>query len=302
MAIKINGTTVIDDDKIFIVGSGTTLERPETPVLGMIWYNTDIESFEGYDGVEWGSIGGGNEWVFLTNTDTGYVADTNQNLYIDSSAGVLTVTLPPTPDEGDVIEFFNKGGWSTNAVTVDRNGSTIEGNATNYSLSIDGVAVKFVYDGATWKVLTTILSNYPFVEQSDIGTDPNQVPLNLHLGSMAYQNSEGVSVGNLSVSSSVTEGVYTITDSASVDLDPANGTIQLWTLGANRTPTAANFQNGQSMTLMINDGSARTITWSTIGVNWVGGSAPSLPTTGYAVVILWKVAGVIRGSYAGGAA
>jgi hypothetical protein len=61
MAIKIQGDTVIFDDKVFRVGQGTTAERPETPETGMIWFNTELQSFEGYDGVEWGAIGGGGE-------------------------------------------------------------------------------------------------------------------------------------------------------------------------------------------------------------------------------------------------
>jgi hypothetical protein len=59
MAIKISGDTVIFDDKVFKVGSGTTAQRPAAPALGMIWYNTEISSFEGYDGTVWGAIGGG---------------------------------------------------------------------------------------------------------------------------------------------------------------------------------------------------------------------------------------------------
>jgi hypothetical protein len=59
MAIRIQGDTVIFDDKVFKVGSGTTAQRPATPQLGMIWYNTDLASFEGYNGSVWGAIGGG---------------------------------------------------------------------------------------------------------------------------------------------------------------------------------------------------------------------------------------------------
>ena len=59
MAIRIQGDTVIFDDKVFKVGSGITSARPATPQLGMIWYNTEIASFEGYDGTAWGAIGGG---------------------------------------------------------------------------------------------------------------------------------------------------------------------------------------------------------------------------------------------------
>lgn len=95
----------------------------------------------------------------------------------------------------------------------------------------------------------------------------------------------------------VVETVFAITDGASVDLNPANGTIQTWTLGANRTPTATNFVAGQGMTLMVDDGSAYTITWSTIGVTWLtaDGLAPTLKTTGYTAIVLWKVGSTVYG-------
>jgi hypothetical protein len=61
MAIKIQGDTVIFDDKVFKVGSGTTAQRPASPATGMIWFNTDLNSFEGYDGTAWAPIGGAGE-------------------------------------------------------------------------------------------------------------------------------------------------------------------------------------------------------------------------------------------------
>jgi len=61
MAIKIQGDTVIFDDKVFKVGSGTTAQRPASPETGMIWFNTTLNSFEGYDPValDWAPIAGG---------------------------------------------------------------------------------------------------------------------------------------------------------------------------------------------------------------------------------------------------
>ena len=98
------------------------------------------------------------------------------------------------------------------------------------------------------------------------------------------------------------EDVFTITDGASVDINPSNGSIQLWTLGASRTPIApSNFQAGQSVTLMILDGTAYTITWTSVAVTWVGGSAPTLDTTKYTIVELWKVGSTIYGSSPGSA-
>lgn len=100
-----------------------------------------------------------------------------------------------------------------------------------------------------------------------------------------------------------TEEVFTITDGTTVNLDPNNGSIQLWTLGANRTPGQANWNAGQSITLMVDDGTARTITWTTLGVVWEtsGGNAPTLDTTGYTVIVLWKVGSTIYGARVGGA-
>lgn len=89
--------------------------------------------------------------------------------------------------------------------------------------------------------------------------------------------------------------VYTITDGPSVVLNPIQGSIQIWTLGDNRTPTA-NFTAGYTMRLMVADGaSAYAITWTSVAPIWIGGSQPTLPTSGYAVIDLWKVDTTIYG-------
>lgn len=102
---------------------------------------------------------------------------------------------------------------------------------------------------------------------------------------------------------SYTETVFAITDGSTVDLDPNNGPIQTWTLGANRTPGQANWSNGQSITLMVDDGTAFTISWTTLSVAWKtdGGSAPTLNTSGFTIISLWKVGGVIYGARVGDA-
>lgn len=96
------------------------------------------------------------------------------------------------------------------------------------------------------------------------------------------------------------ETVYTITDGAAFEIDPANGSIQLITLGASRSPAATNFAAGHSITLMVNDGTAYTITWPS--VTWVGGSAPTLATSGYTVINLWKVGSTLYGMSSGSVA
>lgn len=109
--------------------------------------------------------------------------------------------------------------------------------------------------------------------------------------------------GDLKFLKSYTETVFAVVDAAGAVLDPNNGSIQTWTLGASRTPTQANWAAGQSITLMIDDGTAYTVTWTTLGVVWKtnGGVAPTLATTGYTVIVLWKVGTTIYGARVGDA-
>jgi hypothetical protein len=106
------------------------------------------------------------------------------------------------------------------------------------------------------------------------------------------------------ITGAILEDIYQITDGAAFEVDPSNGTIQYITLGAARTPKATNFANGESILLHVNDGSAYTLTWTDAtwggsGVVWEGGSAPTLATSGYTVIALWKFGDQVYGKHVG---
>lgn len=90
----------------------------------------------------------------------------------------------------------------------------------------------------------------------------------------------------------IAEEVYNLTGTA---IDPANGTIQYKTLAANTTFTEA-LTSGEYVTLMVDDGSAYTITWPTITWLTSNGTAPDLQTTGYTVIELFKVSTTLYGA------
>tara|TARA_R110002153_G_scaffold19774_2_gene67669 strand:- start:281 stop:703 length:423 start_codon:yes stop_codon:yes gene_type:complete len=96
---------------------------------------------------------------------------------------------------------------------------------------------------------------------------------------------------------SITEEVFAVTGTTPT-LDPVNGTIQTWTLSGASAPTDS-FSTGQSITLMVDDGTTNTITWPTM--TWInnGGAAPTLATTGYTVFVLWKVSTTLYGALVG---
>lgn len=100
-----------------------------------------------------------------------------------------------------------------------------------------------------------------------------------------------------SITKGYTEGVYNLTGTV---ISPLNGSIQYKTLSANTTFTES-LSSGQSVTLMIDDGTAYTVTWPTTTWKTDNGAAPTLNTTGYTVVVLWKLLSTLYGARVGNA-
>ena len=112
MAIKIQGDTVIFDDKVFRVGSGTTAERPVAPEVGMVRFNTDLDSLEGYDGTDWGPIGGaGGAEIAATAPSDPDAGD----LWWDSTSGTLKIYY----DDGDSQQWVDASPTLSNDFTED---------------------------------------------------------------------------------------------------------------------------------------------------------------------------------------
>ena len=124
------------------------------------------------------------------------------------------------------------------------------------------------------------------------------------VGSAVTMTESGVDVAGIAtfrnpvnVEDSITETVFAITDAASVALDPDNGMIQTWTLGANRTATDS-LTTGQSMLLIVTStGSSYTLTWPTM--TWKGGSAPTLGGATPTAIELFKVGSTLYGATIG---
>ena len=84
-------------------------------------------------------------WTAI-NSATNLVAFTQYLL--DSTSGVFTVTLPASPSIGDVITLADQTGqYSTNNVTVARNGNNINGAANDLVLDVDRSVARLIWSG-----------------------------------------------------------------------------------------------------------------------------------------------------------
>ena len=86
------------------------------------------------------------EWQAVVSSDTTMVA--GRGYFVDSSGGTKTMTLPASPSVGDTVAVHSLDG-ATNAVTIARNSSTIEGGTDNLNLGADYAAVTLIYSDAS---------------------------------------------------------------------------------------------------------------------------------------------------------
>mgnify|MGYP003119276121 FL=1 len=70
--------------------------------------------------------------------------------FINTTGGVVTVTLPSSPSAGDVVAIKDYAGtFDTNAVTIGRGGSKISGLCLDANLSTKGDSITLVYVDGT---------------------------------------------------------------------------------------------------------------------------------------------------------
>ena len=97
-----SGTLNINTNGSIRIPVGNTAQRPSTAATGQIRFNSQLNRFEGYNGVAWKNIGG--------------VIDADQDTYIEVD----------NPLDNDTIKFFTDG---VERVSIDNTGKfTVEGN------------------------------------------------------------------------------------------------------------------------------------------------------------------------------
>jgi hypothetical protein len=145
---------------IFVPPTGTTAQRPTGGFglyAGGLRFNTDIGSWEGYNGVQWTGIGGGNPWTTITSDgSTTFLAAANDRYFVDTTAAACTINLPVSPLTGDQIRFVDVAGtFDTNNLTIGRNSLKIMGLTENLIVSTENSSIGLVYSGATygWRLI-----------------------------------------------------------------------------------------------------------------------------------------------------
>ena len=107
-----------------------------------------------------------------------------------------------TSSVGGDLKLYEATANGTNYVSF-KAPNTLAGNVTWVLPSVDGTnGQALVTNGSGTLAWASIASTG--VQYTDIGTAPNQIPLNQMLGSMAFQNADGINVGAIYANRSAT--------------------------------------------------------------------------------------------------
>ena len=158
---------------------------------GSIWLKTNGPNISFLDS--------SNNYMIRANTSGAVDLYNNSSKKLSTTATGIDVTGTVTADgasldgavvineSGAAVDFRVEGDTDANLIFVDGSADTVFiGTTTNDNSS------KLVVNGTISETVGG--TQYEVVSASDIGTDPNQVPLNQYLGSMAYQDLDAVSI------------------------------------------------------------------------------------------------------------
>ena len=173
-------------------------------------------------------------------------------------------------------------------LVTSSSGVSVTGTCTATAFSGDGANLTNVPAPSTFDAanLTGTLPAISGANLTSLPADATKMPL-----------TGGTFTGSVVFEDAINENIFAITDASSVALDPDNGMVQTWTLGANRTATDS-LTTGQSMLLIVTASSSNyTLTWPTM--KWNGGSAPTLGGANATAIELFKVGSQLYGATVG---
>ena len=131
-----------------------------------------------------------------------FTAVSGEGYFINTTSGAITATLPASPSAGNIVAFKDYAAtFGTNALTVGRNSSNIQGAAVNSTIDTNRASVVLVYVDAT--------KGWLYVQESNV-----QV-----LGPQYVTASGGTETtsGDFKIHTFTSSGTFTVSDVGNAD-------------------------------------------------------------------------------------
>ena len=129
------------DGGVIISQSGTTI------TLGASGDTVSLASGASQSG--FGRSGSVNWQTSSIKTAT-FTAANGEGYFCNTSGGAFNITLPSSPTAGDIVALKDyTGTFSSHNLTIDRNGSKLNGASSNFALSTDFTSMSLVFVDST---------------------------------------------------------------------------------------------------------------------------------------------------------
>ena len=201
-----------------------------------------------------------------------------------TASGTLTVNTG-TWDTGG-IDIASGDTYAIGGANVFDDATTLTATVVDSSLTSLGTIASLV--------ATTADINNGTVDAVIGGTEPKA-------GTFTTLEATGASTltGATTFGAEIVEAVGAVGSGLTPELDPADGTIQTWTLAAGESEPTEVMVTGEFITLHITSG-GNTVAWTHVD-KWIGGATPTLTNTAGSVDIveLWKVGTDVFGAHVG---
>lgn len=223
--------------------------------------------------------------TYTLQTSDGILSEGNYPVLVFGGAPSGTVTVTVAPNDAPHIYLVRNASGQSVTLTQGSGGNVTVANTDTKIVYCDGAGSgAAVYDFSSHLAMSS-----PNITGGTLSSVTITSPT---LTTASFSN-------DATFGGALIETVYALSGTTPA-LNPSNGTIQTWTLSANSTPTDS-LTAGESLTLMINDGTAYTITWPSVTWKTNNGTAPTLNTTGFTAIVLWKVGSTLYGARVGDA-
>ena len=225
MTIDQAGVVTITGTDALVLPAGTDAQR-DTVIQGGVRYNTDRPGFEGYDGTEWGAIGGGASSELTTETTKELKGLYAENMLFSDGftlGGDLTLTdnlfLAKLGDDGTDITLTDDG----TSRTITGQGTIVPG-----ALFDNTFAIATAVQPNITQIGTTASIKVPTGTTAQRGTPlAGGIRYNTTLGS--FEGYSGSAWGSLGGLIDIDQDTY-ITAEATADSDD----LDFWTAGTKR--------------------------------------------------------------------
>ena len=153
--VKVNKITPTANCGTVTLGdSGDTITIPSGVTLTSAGAITNSGTITNTGTISGGTITGNIQntvsWQTGSIKTSGFTAVAGEGYFCDTSSGAFAVTLPASPSAGNLVAIKDYSFTADTAnITIDRNGSKIQGNANNFTISTEGASIFLIYVDAT---------------------------------------------------------------------------------------------------------------------------------------------------------